>query len=455
MDGTTRTLSYAYDAAGNRLSITHPDGTWFGMWYDGLNRRYYIHANNTLGMAMLGFAPHGGVAWIGRVGIASYIGFDAVQRPSSLAQTAYTPSASTDVAFSYTRNPASQITSTTRDNDAYAWGGHYAATRAYTANGLNQYSAISPAGGTALSLTYDANGNLTSDGSRTYTYDSENRLLSSSNGATLSYDPLGRLYQVTLGTTTTRFLYDGDALATAYLISNPRRANFGAKQGVTMISTGQRQCLVQTSADADGGWRQELIIRHFEIVGRRAFADAGGGIVGRAVAGTEIAAILAARLALGRAQRHAAQMGADAERDQPVAVAFLGPLGERLRVAQRGDVDRIGGVDLGRGQIADEDRLLAPDRLDRLAGADRGDVDVDLGKREHVRRRVHLVDQGIEQSGGADPGDADRGDVDEVAAADAVCFATLVHFNRGHDVLLGFLAGTSDTSAPGRAAWRA
>ena len=161
-------------------------------------------------MAMLGFAPHGGLSCVGRVGIASYFGYDAVQRPLSLAQTAYTPAA-TDVAFSFARNPAGQITSLTRDNDAYAWTGHYAANRAYAANGLNQYSAA----GTA-SFGYDANGNLTSDGSRTYTYDIENRLVSSSNGAALAYDPLGRLFQVTLGTSTTRFLYDGDALVAEY-----------------------------------------------------------------------------------------------------------------------------------------------------------------------------------------------------------------------------------------------
>jgi RHS repeat-associated protein len=211
MSGVTRMLSYGYDDAGNRISIKHPDGNWFGMWYDALGRRYYIHANNVLGMAMLGFAPHGGLAWVGRVGIASYIGFDGVQRPATLAQTAYTPSASTDVAFSFARNPAGQITSLTRDNDAYAWTGHYAANRAYTANGLNQYSAA----GNAM-FGYDANGNLASDGSRTYAYDIENRLVSSSNGAALTYDPLGSLYQVTLGTGTTRFLYDGDALVAEY-----------------------------------------------------------------------------------------------------------------------------------------------------------------------------------------------------------------------------------------------
>ena len=101
--------------------------------------------------------------------------------------------------------------SVARDNDAYAWTGHYAANRAYATNGLNQYSAAGNA-----TFGYDLNGNLTSDGSRTYAYDIENRLVSSSNGAALAYDPLGRLYQVTLGTSTTRFLYDGDALVAEY-----------------------------------------------------------------------------------------------------------------------------------------------------------------------------------------------------------------------------------------------
>jgi len=55
------------------------------------------------------------------------------------------------------------------------------------------------------------------DGSNTYVYDIENRLVTASGGhsATLRYDPLGRLYEVA-GTSTTRFLYDGDALAAEY-----------------------------------------------------------------------------------------------------------------------------------------------------------------------------------------------------------------------------------------------
>jgi YD repeat-containing protein len=113
--------------------------------------------------------------------------------------------------LSLSYNPASQIASRTLDNDAYAWTGHYAVNRPYTTNGLDQYLA---AGGPAIG--YDANGNLISDGVRTYAYDIENRLVSMSNGAALSYDPLGRLFQVTLGTSTTRFLYDGDDLVAEY-----------------------------------------------------------------------------------------------------------------------------------------------------------------------------------------------------------------------------------------------
>jgi YD repeat-containing protein len=105
MGAVTRTLGYTYDAAGNRLTITHPDGTWFGAYYDARGRQNYLHANNTLALIAMYFAPHGAVSAVGRPGIASWIGYDALQRPATLAHTAYTPAAA-DVAFSFTRNPA-------------------------------------------------------------------------------------------------------------------------------------------------------------------------------------------------------------------------------------------------------------------------------------------------------------------------------------------------------------
>ena len=77
----------------------------------------------------------------------------------------------------------------------------------------HQYTVGGPA-----AFTYDGNGNLTGDGAVTFAYDVENRLISAAGGrsATLTYDPLGRLFQVSSPTTSTRFVYDGDALIAEY-----------------------------------------------------------------------------------------------------------------------------------------------------------------------------------------------------------------------------------------------
>jgi RHS repeat-associated protein len=119
---------------------------------------------------------------------------------------------------------ASQIVTRTASNDAYASNTAYAVNRNYTVNGLNQYTAAGSA-----SFTYDANGNLTNDGANAYVYDAENRLVTATGGhaASLAYDPLGRLWQVTNNTTgaVTRFIYDGDALVwETDGAGNPRQA---------------------------------------------------------------------------------------------------------------------------------------------------------------------------------------------------------------------------------------
>jgi RHS repeat-associated protein len=117
---------------------------------------------------------------------------------------------SNDVTLGDDYDPARGIVSHTQSNDTYAWTNHYVVNRSYSANGLNQYSAAGP-----ITPTYDSRGNLTSAGSTTYSYSSENRLSGASGGVTLSYDPLGRLYQTT-GSATTRLGYDGDNLIAEY-----------------------------------------------------------------------------------------------------------------------------------------------------------------------------------------------------------------------------------------------
>jgi RHS repeat-associated protein len=61
-------------------------------------------------------------------------------------------------------------------------------------------------------LTYDANGNLTNDGTNTYTWDARNRLTAISGGvsASFTYDALGRRTSKTITGVTTQFQYDGN-----------------------------------------------------------------------------------------------------------------------------------------------------------------------------------------------------------------------------------------------------
>jgi hypothetical protein len=71
-------------------------------------------------------------------------GYDAVGRLTSLGHDLTGTSYDQSLGFGY--NPASQIRQSTRSNDAYAWTGHYNVTRAYTSNGLNQYTGAFGAG---------------------------------------------------------------------------------------------------------------------------------------------------------------------------------------------------------------------------------------------------------------------------------------------------------------------
>lgn len=80
-----------------------------------------------------------------------------------------------------------------------------------THNGLNQVTQTG-----ATNVTHDARGNTTAIGSASYGYSSENLMTSGPNGTTLAYDPLGRLYEVSAGGTTRRFVYDGFLMVGEY-----------------------------------------------------------------------------------------------------------------------------------------------------------------------------------------------------------------------------------------------
>jgi YD repeat-containing protein len=64
------------------------------------------------------------------------------------------------------------------------------------------------------SFSYDTNGNLTGDGTNTYTWDGRNHLTQITQRRTtvgsFVYDVFGRRMSKTIGGTTTQFLYDVD-----------------------------------------------------------------------------------------------------------------------------------------------------------------------------------------------------------------------------------------------------
>ena len=214
MNGFGKTLLYQYDAAGNRTQLLHPDGIHFDMAYDpadNMTSASWTTAAGTtpfLGISYDGLARRTGIT---RGSSSTSYSYDGISRLASQGH-AFAGGAG-NLTETLTLNPADQIVTRARDNDDYVATTAVAVNRSYAVNGLNQYTTAGPA-----SFTYDANGNLISDGANTYVYDAENRMVSSSgNGVTLTYDPLGRLWSTAssaLGTIL--FVHDGDHVAVEY-----------------------------------------------------------------------------------------------------------------------------------------------------------------------------------------------------------------------------------------------
>ena len=221
----SKTLYSSYDGAGRRTQLKHPENTstyTFSYCYDALSRLTDIGQGTsctTTSLDTFGYDYYGRL--VSRAeGAGSSVAYTWDWPGRLTKQTDAFSGGTNNVEWTFGYNDASQLAQETRNNDNYAYGGLLSVDRNYAVNGLNQYTSAGPA-----SFTYDANGNLTSDGTNSYVYDIENRLVKATTGSTvtnLTYDPLGRLFQIDKGTsgTTTKFLYDGDALVAEFNSSN-------------------------------------------------------------------------------------------------------------------------------------------------------------------------------------------------------------------------------------------
>jgi RHS repeat-associated protein len=220
-------ISSAYDELGRLASRTVQGAGAETFQYDALGR-LSVHANDlgTFTLSYLGQTDQITGRQLASSTLAtawSYLGNTGDRRLSGIANTGLTTSHFSN--FTFTTTPENFISGITEASDAatvYPAAGSQSATY----NNLNQLTNLS-----GQARTYDANGNLTSDGQRTYAWDAENRLVGitypgvSGKATAFTYDGLDRRATISStppggGAVTTRYLWCGDDICQARNASN-------------------------------------------------------------------------------------------------------------------------------------------------------------------------------------------------------------------------------------------
>jgi len=226
--------SFVFDANDNLTSHTTRAGATIAYGYDGLNRRCSktIAAVPVACGATTAAAP---TVWYrhdlaGRLvavndnspAIPAIAGppalyavatrYDAANRPIALAWNPappQAPPAPASVSFGHAYDSTNRrVGQTTSDTSWWYRPPPGLTVTPYAADALNRYSSVG-----SVSPSYDGNGNLTFDGTYSYGYDAENRLISASWGdivnASFAYDGRGHRKSITLNGVTTLLVGDG------------------------------------------------------------------------------------------------------------------------------------------------------------------------------------------------------------------------------------------------------
>jgi RHS repeat-associated protein len=194
------TVGYTYDAAGRRATTTVPGQSVVNYSYDNANRlTQIVQGSSTVTFAYDGSGRRTSLTLPN--GVATEYSYDAA---SNLKAQTYTKSGVVLGNLTYEYNAAG---TRTRVGGSFARTGLPAAVNSTSYNAANQQTAFG-----SQALTYDLNGNLTSDGTNTYTWNARNELASiaGSVAASFQYDAVGRRRSKTIGGLQTSFLYEGD-----------------------------------------------------------------------------------------------------------------------------------------------------------------------------------------------------------------------------------------------------
>jgi YD repeat-containing protein len=171
----TKTSIYTLDANGNRTELAWPDGYDVNYYFDNLNRMTTAVDSGGTTLATNTWNPlsqRTNLAYSGTSGATIAAIYTNAGDLLTLNHTL--AGAAPDYTFTYTN--AHELLSEANTASNFVWQPPANASTTYVPNTLNQYASV---GG--VSYTYDQKGNLTSDGTFTYSYDAENRLLSARN----------------------------------------------------------------------------------------------------------------------------------------------------------------------------------------------------------------------------------------------------------------------------------
>lgn len=187
-------IAYAYDEIGRPISRTIAGSGSETFSYDAIGR-LSNHANDLGTFALSYLGQTGQITSRQLAGSTlsttwSYLPNSGDRRLAEISNVG--PSAGQYSSYQYTTTPENQISSITETSDtATVYPAALTQTASY--NSLNQLTNLS-----GQALSYDANGNLLSDGQRNYSWDAENRLIGisypgqPSKATAFAYDGLGR-----------------------------------------------------------------------------------------------------------------------------------------------------------------------------------------------------------------------------------------------------------------------
>jgi RHS repeat-associated protein len=268
VNGTVYPIGYGYNLAGSVTSLTYPSGRVIAPSYDAIGRLSAVANGGTnLVSTFVYNALFGPTSVTYANGVSASVGYSSNR--GQLTSLTYTKSGQTlfGVTYGYAQSGGNngQIASVTDSvdsgrNTTYtydalgrlsttastgsanypAWGLSFTYDRYGNRLSQSVTSGAAPSNSvtvntatnriTTSGYSYDANGNMTNDGSNTLTFDAENRTLSSSGSlgsATYGYDGRGIRVMKTSSGATSIYIFDGTKVIAEYAsgasISSPTR----------------------------------------------------------------------------------------------------------------------------------------------------------------------------------------------------------------------------------------